>query len=393
MENHKIEIFARIRPTKNSGESTQMYSVDNDLINDEDMGASLKFIVPKDAADGIVNNKRELYSFMFKKVFDHTTTQEDLFESIARPVVDNVLAGYNGTIFAYGQTGSGKTFTITGGPERYDDRGIIPRSLSYLFERLSRDSHMVSTVHISYMEIYNESGYDLLDSRDESSRLEDLPKVTLVEDSDQKIHLKNLSLQQAADEEEALNLLFLGDTNRVIAETPVNQSSTRSHCIFTLHVCRREVGSATMRRSKFHLVDLAGSERASKTGLEGQLLKEVKYINLSLHFLEQVITALSERNRSHIPYRNSMLTLVLKDSLGGNCMTTMVANLTADRGNIDESISTCRFAQRVALVKNEAKLNEELDPAVLIKNLKSEIMSLKEELASVTTPQRGDQLA
>ncbi|XP_073485086.1 kinesin-like protein KIF6 [Aquarana catesbeiana] len=146
----------------------------------------------------------------------------------------NVLTGYNGTIFAYGQTGSGKTFTITGGAERYGDRGIIPRTLSYIFEEFQKDSSKVYTLHISYLEIYNECGYDLLDPRHEASKLEDLPKVSIMEDPDQNIHLKNLSLHQANTEEEALNLLFLGDTNRMIAETPMNQASTRSHCIFTI---------------------------------------------------------------------------------------------------------------------------------------------------------------
>ncbi|MEQ2261774.1 Kinesin- protein 6, partial [Xenotaenia resolanae] len=131
-----------------------------------------------------------------------------------------VLSGYNGTIFAYGQTGSGKTFTITGGAERYSDRGIIPRTLSYLYERFSQDSSMMYSTQISYLEIYNEVGYDLLDSRHEASRLEDLPKVVIMEDPEQNIHLKNLSLQQSTNEEEALNLLFLGDTNRMIAEIP-----------------------------------------------------------------------------------------------------------------------------------------------------------------------------
>ncbi|XP_037342748.2 kinesin-like protein KIF6 isoform X3 [Pungitius pungitius] len=253
-------------------------------------------------------------------------------------------------------------------------------------------SSMIYTTHISYLEIYNEMGYDLLDSRHEASRLEDLPKVLIMEDPDQNIHLRNLSLQQSANEEEALNLLFLGDTNRMIAETPMNQASTRSHCIFTVHVCRREPGSATLRRSKLHLVDLAGSDRVSKTGLTGQLLTEAKYINLSLHYLEQVIIALSEKKRSHIPYRNSMLTSVLRDSLGGNCMTTMIATIAVDKRNLDESISTCRFAQRVALIKNEATLNEELDPALLIARLKREIQSLKEELAMLTGEQRDEQL-
>ncbi|XP_070776779.1 kinesin-like protein KIF6 [Enoplosus armatus] len=385
MVKQTIQIFGRIKPTK---KTTAVYSVDNE----EPTGASLEFVVPRDLADGFVNNKRECYKFRFQKVFDHAVKQEEIFENIAKPVADSVLAGYNGTIFAYGQTGSGKTFTITGGAERYSDRGIIPRTLSYLFERFSQDSSMVYSTHISYLEVYNEVGYDLLDTRHEASRLEDLPKVMIMEDPDQNIHIRNLSLQQSANEEEALNLLFLGDTNRMIAETPMNQASTRSHCIFTVHLCRREPGSATLRRSKLHLVDLAGSDRVSKTGLNGQLLTEAKYINLSLHYLEQVIIALSEKKRSHIPYRNSMLTSVLRDSLGGNCMTTMIATMAADKRNIDESISTCRFAQRVALIKNEAILNEELDPALLIARLKREIQSLKEELAMVTGEQRDDQL-
>ncbi|XP_067335038.1 kinesin-like protein KIF6 [Channa argus] len=385
MVKQTIQIFGRIKPTK---KTTAVYSVDNE----KPTGATLEFMVPRDLADGFVNNKRECYKFRFQKLFDQAVKQEEIFENIAKPVADSVLAGYNGTIFAYGQTGSGKTFTITGGAERYSDRGIIPRSLSYLYQRFSQDSSMVYTTHISYLEIYNEIGYDLLDSRHEASRLEDLPKVMIMEDPDQNIHLRNLSLQQSTSEEEALNLLFLGDTNRMIAETPMNQASTRSHCIFTVHLCRREPGSAIVQRSKLHLVDLAGSDRASKTGLNGQLLTEAKYINLSLHYLEQVIIALSEKKRSHIPYRNSMLTSVLRDSLGGNCMTTMIATMAADKRNTDESISTCRFAQRVALIKNEAILNEELDPAMLITRLKREILSLKEELAMVTGEQRDDQL-
>ncbi|NWQ96249.1 KIF6 protein, partial [Burhinus bistriatus] len=218
-------------------------------------------------------------------------------------------------------------------------------------------------------------------------------KVTIMEDPDQNIHLKNLSLQQASNEEEALNLLFLGDTNRMIAETPMNQASTRSHCIFTIHISSKELGSATIRRSKLHLVDLAGSERVAKTGVGGHLLTEAKYINLSLHYLEQVIIALAEKNRSHIPYRNSMMTSVLRDSLGGNCMTTMIATLSIDKRNIDESISTCRFAQRVALIKNEAVLNEEIDPRLMIVQLQKEIQELKDELALVTGEQRTSELS
>ncbi|XP_044234262.2 kinesin-like protein KIF6 isoform X2 [Ursus arctos] len=362
MVKQTIQVFARVKPTARK-QPQGIYSIDDD----EKLTPSLEIILPRDLADGFVNNKRESYKF-------------------------NVLAGYNGTIFAYGQTGSGKTFTITGGAERYSDRGIIPRTLSYIFEQLQKDGSTIHTTQISYLEIYNECGYDLLDPRHEASSLEDLPKVTIFEDPDQNIHLKNLSLHQAATEEEALNLLFLGDTNRMIAETPMNQASTRSHCIFTIHLSSKEPGSATVRHAKLHLVDLAGSERVAKTGVGGQLLTEAKYINLSLHYLEQVIIALSEKHRAHIPYRNSMMTSVLRDSLGGNCMTTMIATLSLEKRNIDESISTCRFAQRVALIKNEAVLNEEIDPRLLIIRLQKEIQELKDELAVVTGEQRTEAL-
>ncbi|XP_061480889.1 kinesin-like protein KIF6 isoform X3 [Rhineura floridana] len=387
MVKQTIQIYARVKPL-GKRQPPGIYSVDQA----ETSAFSLEIIVPRDLADGFVNNKRESYKFKFQKVFDQESKQDEIFEAIAKPVAECALAGYNGTIFAYGQTGSGKTFTITGGAERYSDRGIIPRTLSYIFQQLQKDSSKVYTTHISYLEIYNECGYDLLDPRHEASRLEDLPKVTIMEDPDQNIHLKHLSLQQATSEEEALNLLFLGDTNRMIAETPMNQASTRSHCIFTIHILSKEPGSATVRRSKLHLVDLAGSERVAKTGVGGQLLTEAKYINLSLHYLEQVIIALSEKNRSHIPYRNSMMTSVLRDSLGGNCMTTMIATLSIEKRNIDESISTCRFAQRVALIKNEAILNEEIDPRLIIVRLKKEIQELKNELAMVTGEQRPEEL-
>ncbi|XP_078452270.1 kinesin-like protein KIF6 isoform X1 [Lampetra planeri] len=386
MVKQTIQIYARLKPARKN--AAGLYSVEED----DGRTPLLEFVVPRDLAEGFVNNKRESYKFQFKKIFDQQAKQEEIFETIARPVADSVLSGYNGTIFAYGQTGSGKTFTITGGAERFADRGIIPRILGYLFEQFQKDTNRVYTAHISYLEIYNENGYDLLNPRHEASKLEDLPKVTLMEDTEQIVHLKNLSLHQASSQEEALNLLFLGDTNRMIAETPMNQASTRSHCIFTLHVCGREPGSTTLCRSKLHLVDLAGSERVSKTGVGGILLTEAKYINLSLHYLEQVIIALSEKNRSHVPYRNSMMTSVLRDSLGGNCMTTMIATLAVDKRNIDESISTCRFAQRVALIKNEAILNEEVDPRLVIVRLKKEIQQLRDELALVTGQPRTEDL-
>lgn len=149
-------------------------------------------------------------------------------------MIDSCFEGYNGTIFAYGQSGSGKTFTITGGAERYVDRGIIPRTLSYIFGHISKDTQSKFKVSISYMEIYNESGFDLLDENHASKNLFDLEKVTMYEDKTGAFILKNLSVHRAENEEDALNLLFIGDTNRVVSETPKNDASTRSHCIFCI---------------------------------------------------------------------------------------------------------------------------------------------------------------
>ena len=171
----------------------------------------------------------------------------------------------------------------------------------------------------------------------------------------------------------------------------MNMASSRSHCIFTVTIESRGMGSDVIRRSKFNLVDLAGSERVHKTQADGQLLREAKHINLSLHYLEQCIVALSEK-RPHIPYRNSMMTSVLRDSLGGNCKTAMIATVSAEQRNMDEAISTCRFAQRVAMVKNEATINESLDPHLMIKRLKQENRELREEIAMLNgeAADRGD---
>jgi kinesin family protein 6/9 len=207
-----------------------------------------------------------------------------------------------------------------------------------------------------------------------------------MEDEEGQVHLRGLSQHPASSEEDALNMLFLGDTNRAIAETPLNLASSRSHCLFTVSLEAVEEGSSIIRRSKLHLVDLAGSERTGKTQSTGTLFREATHINKSLHYLELVIVALHEARkggpgRSHIPYRNSLMTSVLRDSLGGNCKTTMIATINPEGEHTDESISTCRFAQRVARITNCAVVNEALDPVVLSKQLKVRVSSLEAELA------------
>ena len=277
--------------------------------------------------------------------------QEDVFEQVAKDVIDDCFEGYNGTIFAYGQTGSGKTFTITGGAERYADRGIIPMTLSYIFGKAAKDSQMKFKVNISYLEIYNDAGYDLLDENHASKNLFDLPKVQMFENRDGQFKLTNLSVHRASTEEDALNLLFIGDTNRVVSETPKNDASTRSHCIFVIQIESQKLGTDVKRVSKLHLVDLSGSERVHKSGVnDDKTIQESKFINSSLFHLQMVIMNLNKKAKGedvHVPFRNSMMTMMLRDSLGGNCRTKMIATVSALKEDMCESLGTCRFARSV----------------------------------------------
>jgi kinesin family protein 6/9 len=334
-----IQVFLRIRPSANPSDHIKRDDIDVNKIC---------FQIPKQE-DAIVNNSRSSYGFKFNGVLDEKTKQRDVFRTVGLPVIKNVLAGYNSTIFAFGQTGSGKTFTITGGPERYEDRGIIPRSISQLFKTM-KDAVDGTTYscYVSYLEIYNQSGYDLLTDNTVAT-IQDIPKVTMLEDEFGYFHFKNLSIHPVASEEEALNLLFQGDTNRAVAATEMNQNSTRSHCIFTMILERRRAGTDTVVRSKLNIVDLAGSERVSRTSSEGQTLKEAKYINSSLFFLEMVIIALHEKKKRgnvHIPYRNSMMTSVLRDSLGGNCKLFQIMILDFAVSNIGFSSHYSNFCRQ-----------------------------------------------
>ncbi|KAL3921020.1 MAG: hypothetical protein SGPRY_005043 [Prymnesium sp.] len=417
-----IETYLRLRPVKKASNFFH-------LIDEHTVGVD----IPPDEAQGFINNKRTSWRFGFNGILPGESTQEEVFATVALPVVSSVLEGYNGTIFAYGQTGSGKTFSLTGGSASFAQRGIIPRAIAAIYSHIKQSSDADYTVRVSYLEIYNQHGFDLLDPREgEGGRLARVQGVS--EEEDGSVHLKGLSKHSVGSEEAALNLLFVGDTNRAVSETTMNTESSRSHCIFTVSIEIKPHGTDKIRRSKLHLVDLAGSERVGKSGASGTTLNEVathtcapvhvtndyastplheasgpfqhtrsaRNINSSLHFLEMVIMALHEKvntspptasssahypsqppsketsSRGHIPYRNSMLTSVLRDSLGGNCKTVMIATVHPAHTHTDESISTCRFAQRVAQIKNDVSLNEEVDQEVLIQRLKEENRRLRE---------------
>ena len=244
----------------------------------------IEFVVPRDSDSGHVNHQRESFRFNFNGVFDAEATQEAVYESGARDVVLGAIDGFNGTIFAYGQTGSGKTFTMTGG-DSYGDRGIVPRAISTVFEEFERRTGgpkasggggQAFTCYVSFLEIYNETVYDLLDTAHRDKPLEEWSKIQLMDDDYGDLHLRNLRVYEVASDRDALNLLFLGNVNRMTSDTPMNQASSRSHCVFTLTIEGRDAGSDVVRTSKLHLVDLAGSERVHKRDLMERTQREVR---------------------------------------------------------------------------------------------------------------------
>jgi kinesin family protein 6/9 len=212
-EDGNIQTFLRIKPSK---QPSGYFGVD-DLNRD-----TLIFTLPDNFRSDTINNSKLKHGFHFNGVIESTSKQDDVFKKVGMAAVRNAMDGFNSTIFAYGQTGSGKTFTLTGGPDSFEDRGLIPRAISMLFTEFRSRTDAQYKVYVSYLELYNEQGYDLLDQSKETKSMEDLPKVTMLEDEHGNFHLKNLSMHLADNETAALNLLFDGDMNRAIAETPMN---------------------------------------------------------------------------------------------------------------------------------------------------------------------------
>ena len=372
-----LSVFARIKPCHDSPVS---FDVVPDLINPNKR--CLRILGNRQQNSDIPNS----HEFSFHGVLPPEVTQSEVFQAVAEPVIETLMSGFNGCIFCYGQTGSGKTFTASGA-QSFESRGIIPRTISRIFREVrtlktNRDLH--AKLSVSFLEIYNEGGYDLLITNvDAKTPLELWPKVQLQEDAEGHIQLRNLSRHVVESEEQALDFFVYGNTNRMVSATPMNQASSRSHCIFSIEVEVRHVPSSVVKVSKLHIVDLAGSERAWKSGLSDQVLSESKYINRSLHYLEQVIAALraKEGKKSiHVPYRNSLLTSVLKDSLGGNCRTVMVANLTLEQSSFGETLATAKFAQRCSQLQNIVQVNETIDYKQLSEKLKIENKRLSDRI-------------
>ncbi|NXE96918.1 KIF9 protein, partial [Menura novaehollandiae] len=367
----RVQAFVRVKPTAHFAQEMIKFGPDNKSIN---------IYIKKDARGGFVNNTQTGWSFRLDGLL-HNTSQELVYDTVARDLVAKALLGYNGTIMCYGQTGAGKTFTMTGATCEYRHRGIIPRALQQIFKAAAEFLNVLVTVRISYLEIYNEALFDLL-SPGLGRGIRDTQLVIL--DSPQGVYVKGLSIHPPQFHELSLgfSLPWQGETNRVIAEHTLNKNSSRSHCIFTIYIeCRsRDYTNLKCLKSKITLIDLAGSERLGKTGSEGQLRVEASYINKSLTFLEQLIIALADPRREHIPFRQSKLTHVLKDSLGGCCNTVLVTNVCGEAAHVDETLSSLRFATRMKWVTTEPVPNEPFYREVSVKALEDEITLLKREL-------------
>ncbi|XP_064814785.1 kinesin heavy chain-like isoform X1 [Oncorhynchus masou masou] len=291
--------------------------------------------------------------YVFDRVLPPNTAQEQVYDACAKQIVKDVLGGYNGTIFAYGQTSSGKTHTMEGKLHDPQLMGIIPRIAHDIFDHIySMDENLEFHIKVSYFEIYLDKIRDLLD----------VSKTNLAvhEDKNRVPYVKGCTERFVSSPEEVMDVIDEGKANRHVAVTNMNEHSSRSHSIFLINIKQENVETEKKLSGKLYLVDLAGSEKVSKTGAEGAVLDEAKNINKSLSALGNVISALAEGTKTHVPYRDSKMTRILQDSLGGNCRTTIIICASPSIYNECETKSTLMFGQRAKTIKNTVSVNLEL---------------------------------
>jgi kinesin family protein 5 len=301
--------------------------------------------------------------FTFDRVFGMSSQQIDIFDFSIRSTVEDVMNGYNGTVFAYGQTGAGKSFTMMGDMDDREFKGVTPRIMEQIFDAIMTASSTIEfTVGIGYMEIYMERIRDLMAPSNDNLPINEGPRGPFV---------KGLREIFVSSVDEVYQALHIGQRSRATASTNMNLESSRSHSIFVVTIKQKDTSSGTEKVGTLYLVDLAGSEKVGKTGASGQTLEEAKKINKSLSALGMVINSLTDGKSSHIPYRDSKLTRILQESLGGNSRTTLIINCSPSSYNDAETLSTLRFGMRAKTIKNKAKINAELSPAELKRQLKS----------------------
>ncbi|XP_015240232.1 PREDICTED: kinesin heavy chain isoform 5C-like [Cyprinodon variegatus] len=319
-------------------------------LSDSERSRGDKFIPKFNGEDTVVLAGKP---YVFDRVFPPSTEQIQVYDTCAKQIVKDVLGGYNGTIFAYGQTSSGKTHTMEGNLHDPHMMGIIPRISRDIFDHIySMDENLEFHIKVSYFEIYLDKIRDLLD----------VSKTNLAvhEDKNRVPYVKGCTERFVSSPEEVMDVIDEGKANRHVAVTNMNEHSSRSHSIFQINIKQENVETEMKLSGKLYLVDLAGSEKVSKTGAEGSVLDEAKNINKSLSALGNVIAALSEGTKTHVPYRDSKMTRILQDSLGGNCRTTIIICCSPSVYNEAESKSTLMFGQRAKTIKNTVSVNLEL---------------------------------
>ena len=361
-----IKVYVRFRP---------LNDLENDLLSDNCGWETPKYLSAtqigiystKEVKDTNAQIPTNLI-FKYDKIFNSESQQNQVYENVGKRIVGDVMEGYNGTIFAYGQSGSGKTYTMYG-PDIYDDvyKGIIPRIVEDIFNYVEKaDDNIDFQFKLSVLEIYKEVMYDLLTQQSADIKIQENPETGMVIEGLSEVYLSSI--------DEFFEYVDLSQSNRKVAETKLNHNSSRSHCILILEVTQSFKKEKLIKKGTLNLVDLAGSEKVSKTGAVGLTLEEAKKINLSLSTLGNVIHALTHKSE-HIPYRDSKLTRLLKESLGGNYKTSLIVTCSPHSYNLDEVISSLLFAKRVKTIKNVVKVNikysyEELQKMVYLLNAK-----------------------
>ncbi|OQR71667.1 kinesin protein KIF11, partial [Tropilaelaps mercedesae] len=322
-------------------------------------------------------------TFTFDGTFGKDSTQIDVYRSVVQPLISEVLQGYNCTVFAYGQTGTGKTYTMEGVRSeqllswQHDPHaGIVPRALHQIFSEVGDPG--LTIIKVSFLELYNEELFDLLGSGDHNAKLK------IFEDSSAKgsVVVRGLEEVIVRDRQEVYSLMERGASRRQVAATLMNASSSRSHTIFTITVISKDTtdtGEGLMRTGKLNLVDLAGSENIGRSGAQDKRAREAGNINQSLLTLGRVITALVERT-PHVPYRESKLTRLLQDSLGGRTKTSIIATISPAQVNLEESLSTLEYAFRAKNITNRPEVNQKLCKEVVLKHMTDELEQLRRDL-------------
>uniref|UniRef100_A0A1B6LAW8 Kinesin-like protein n=1 Tax=Graphocephala atropunctata TaxID=36148 RepID=A0A1B6LAW8_9HEMI len=314
--------------------------------------------------------------FSFDGVYDYKCTQQEIYNGMVMPLVNSFFSGFNCTVFAYGQSNAGKTYTMEGSLNNNESKGIIPKTFDQIFDHITNSFNMQYLVRASYLEIYQDEIRDLLN-------IDQNKKHELRESKELGVYVKNITSMVCKNTKQMLKLMLMGQQRRSTGTTDVNVRSSRSHAIVTVTVEMRDTGGPLENRvrvGKLNLVDLAGSERQSKTNAEGKRLKEASKINLSLTALSSVISALASGKELYVPYRDSKLTRLLRDSLGGNSKTLMIATIGPADFNYFETLSTLRYASRARNIQNKPRINE--DPVdALIRKYQEEILKLKSQLA------------